>query len=169
MGITDAPRCSNDSNKWSKESAKRARLHRPRSGQCAQKILVEGLDSDSHRRGVSRVGHYAMRAMDRSVNAMFKRPAPRDSSDPREIYIAAMWLMFCRAPGHKTGPGEPNRGILVALLHADLSWRELSKENEQSAVCRNDLYPQRGLLQQLKPSRIVLGSLNPAQTSISFR
>jgi DNA-directed RNA polymerase subunit RPC12/RpoP len=62
-----------------------------------------------------------------------------------------------------------NRGILVSLLHTDLSWGELSNENEQSAVCRNGLCPQRGLLQQLKPSRIVLGSLNPAQTSISFR
>ena len=28
------------------------------------------------------------------------------SSDDHEAYIAAMWLMFLRAPGRKTGPGE---------------------------------------------------------------
>ncbi len=54
-----------------------------------------------------------------------------------------------------------NRGILVALLHTDLSWGELSKEHEQSAVCDNGLCLQKGLLQKLKPSRIALGSLNP--------
>jgi DNA-directed RNA polymerase subunit RPC12/RpoP len=54
-----------------------------------------------------------------------------------------------------------NRGILVSLLHTDLSWVELSKEHEQSAVCDNGLCPQRGLLQKLMPSRVVLGSLNP--------
>ena len=26
--------------------------------------------------------------------------------DPREAYIAAMWLMFLRAPGRETAPGE---------------------------------------------------------------
>lgn len=60
-------------------------------------------------------------------------------------------------------------GILVLLLHTDLSWGELSKENLQTAVCRNGLCTQKGLLQQLKPSRVVLGSLNPAETSVSFR
>jgi len=54
-----------------------------------------------------------------------------------------------------------NRGILVSLLHTDLSWDELSNEQVQTAVCDNDLCPQRGLLQELKPSRVVLGSLNP--------
>jgi hypothetical protein len=54
-----------------------------------------------------------------------------------------------------------NRGILVTLLHTDLSWDELSKEHVQSAVCDNGLCLQRGLLQKLKPSRIVLGALNP--------
>jgi len=54
-----------------------------------------------------------------------------------------------------------NRGILVALLHTDLSWGDLSTEHEQSAVCDNDLCLQKGLLQKLKPSRIALGSLNP--------
>jgi DNA-directed RNA polymerase subunit RPC12/RpoP len=53
-----------------------------------------------------------------------------------------------------------NRGILVALLHTDLSWGELSKEHAQTAVCDNGLCPQRGLLQTLKPSRVVLGALN---------
>ena len=54
-----------------------------------------------------------------------------------------------------------NRGILVSLLHTDLSWGELSKEQVQTAVCDNGLCSQRGVLQQLKPSRVVLGSLNP--------
>jgi hypothetical protein len=53
-------------------------------------------------------------------------------------------------------------GILVSLLHTDLSWDELSKENVETAVCDNGLCPQRGLLQKLKPSRVALGSLNPA-------
>ncbi len=54
-----------------------------------------------------------------------------------------------------------NRGMLVSLLHTDLSWGELSKEHVQTAVCDNGLCPQRGLLQKLKPSRVALGSLNP--------
>jgi len=54
-----------------------------------------------------------------------------------------------------------NRGILVSLLHTDLSWYELSKEHVQTAVCDNGLCSQRGVLQQLKPSRVALGSLNP--------
>jgi len=54
-----------------------------------------------------------------------------------------------------------NRGILVSLLHTDLSWGELFKENVQTAVCHNGFCAQRGLLQNLKPSRVVLGSLNP--------
>ena len=27
--------------------------------------------------------------------------------DPLEAHIAAMWLMFLRAPGRETAPGEP--------------------------------------------------------------
>jgi DNA-directed RNA polymerase subunit RPC12/RpoP len=54
-----------------------------------------------------------------------------------------------------------NRGILVSLLHTDLSWGELSEEHVQTVVCDNGLCPQRGLLQKLKPSRVALGSLNP--------
>ena len=27
--------------------------------------------------------------------------------EAREAYIAAMWLMFLRAPGRETAPGEP--------------------------------------------------------------
>jgi DNA-directed RNA polymerase subunit RPC12/RpoP len=53
-----------------------------------------------------------------------------------------------------------NRGILVSLLHTDLSWCELSKEHVQNAVCENGLCSRRGVLQQLKPSRVALGSLN---------
>jgi hypothetical protein len=33
------------------------------------------------------------------VNVIIKRPPPRD---PREIYIAAMYLTFCRAPKNLT-------------------------------------------------------------------
>jgi hypothetical protein len=54
-----------------------------------------------------------------------------------------------------------NRGILVSLLHTDLSWDELSEEHERSAVCDNGVCPQKGLPQKLKPSRVLLGSLNP--------
>ena len=56
-----------------------------------------------------------------------------------------------------------SRGILISLLHTDLSWGELSKEHAQTAVCDNGLCPQRGFLQELKPSRVVLGSLNPVE------
>jgi hypothetical protein len=28
-------------------------------------------------------------------------------TDAYEAFIAAMWIMFLRAPGRKTGPGEP--------------------------------------------------------------
>ena len=58
-------------------------------------------------------------------------------------------------------PSCSNRGILLSLLHTDLSWGELFKENVQTAVCHNGFCAQRGLLQNLKPSRVVLGSLNP--------
>jgi len=54
-----------------------------------------------------------------------------------------------------------NRGILVSLLHTDLSWDELSQEHVQTVVCDNGFCPQRGSLQKLKPSRVLLGSLNP--------
>ena len=36
--------------------------------------------------------------MNRPVNAILKRLAPRDSSDPREIYIAAMFLLWASRP-----------------------------------------------------------------------
>jgi len=58
-------------------------------------------------------------------------------------------------------PHCSNRGILVSLLHTDLSWSALSEENVQTGVCDNDLCPQKGLLQSLKASRVILGSLNP--------
>jgi DNA-directed RNA polymerase subunit RPC12/RpoP len=54
-----------------------------------------------------------------------------------------------------------NRGILVALLHTDLSWGDLSKEHVQAVVCANALCSKRGVLQQLMPTRVALGSLNP--------
>jgi hypothetical protein len=31
----------------------------------------------------------------------------RTTNSDREAYIAAMWLMFLRAPGRDTAPGEP--------------------------------------------------------------
>jgi predicted RNA-binding Zn-ribbon protein involved in translation (DUF1610 family) len=59
-------------------------------------------------------------------------------------------------------PNCGRRGILISLLHTDLSWDELSKEEGvQIAACDNGLCPHRGLLQRLKPTRVVLGSLNP--------
>jgi DNA-directed RNA polymerase subunit RPC12/RpoP len=55
-----------------------------------------------------------------------------------------------------------NRGILVSLLHTDLSWAELSKEEaSQTAACDSGLCSRRGALQKLKPTRVLLGSLNP--------
>ena len=59
-------------------------------------------------------------------------------------------------------PSCGKTGILVSLLHTDLSWDELSLSNEhvQTAVCDNHLCPRRGLPQKLKPSRVVLGALN---------
>jgi DNA-directed RNA polymerase subunit RPC12/RpoP len=64
-----------------------------------------------------------------------------------------------------------NRGILMLLLHTDLSWDELclSKEHVQTAVCDNELCPQRGLAQDLEPSHVVMGSLNPGERPLSFR
>jgi DNA-directed RNA polymerase subunit RPC12/RpoP len=54
-----------------------------------------------------------------------------------------------------------SRGILVSLLHTDLSWDELSKERVQTVVCDNPLCSQKGLPQKLGPSRVALGALNP--------
>jgi hypothetical protein len=62
-----------------------------------------------------------------------------------------------------------SRGILISLLHTDLSWDELSKEQVETAVCDNAPCPQKGFLQKLKPSRVVLGALNPIEKSGSFR
>jgi hypothetical protein len=40
-----------------------------------------------------------------SIIRLLQQEKPR--VDPRELYIAAMYLMFLRAPGLKTAPGEP--------------------------------------------------------------
>jgi hypothetical protein len=32
---------------------------------------------------------------------------PKPTQDLREAHIAAMWLLFLRAPGRETAPGEP--------------------------------------------------------------
>jgi transcription elongation factor Elf1 len=55
--------------------------------------------------------------------------------------------------------GKP--GIFVSLIHTDLPWEELSKENEnvQAAFCDNALCPRSGVRQRLRPARI-LGALN---------
>jgi hypothetical protein len=65
-------------------------------------------------------------------------------------------------------PHCSNQAVSVSLLHTDLSWDELSKEHIQTAVCNNGLCPQKGSLQKLKPSRVVLGSLNPAEPSFEW-
>jgi hypothetical protein len=35
------------------------------------------------------------------------KSSKKPGTDPHEAYIATMWIMFLRAPGRKTGPGEP--------------------------------------------------------------
>jgi len=55
-----------------------------------------------------------------------------------------------------------NRGIAVLVLHTDLPWDELYKEHVQTAICDSSLCPLRGLPQKVKPTRVALGSLNPA-------
>ena len=32
---------------------------------------------------------------------------PRSQQEIHDLYVAAMWLMFLRAPGRETAPGEP--------------------------------------------------------------
>jgi DNA-directed RNA polymerase subunit RPC12/RpoP len=94
-----------------------------------------------------------------------ERRFSQDAKDLLEIGSQMQSLVF----GHPVRSVEvdydcpycSSRAILISLLHTDLSWGELSKEHEQSAVCRNGLCPHRGLLQNLKPSRVILGSLNP--------
>jgi len=89
----------------------------------------------------------------------------RDAKDIREIGSQKQKLTFCR-PVRSVEvdydcPSCGRRGILISLLHTDLSWDELSKENVQTAICDNGLCEQRGILQELKPRRVLLGSLNP--------
>jgi hypothetical protein len=51
--------------------------------------------------------------------------------------------------------------IFVCTVHTDLPWEDLSKEAKQVAVCHNARCPQRGLAQELSPTRVQLGALNP--------
>ena len=51
--------------------------------------------------------------------------------------------------------------ILVSTVHTDLPWEDLSREAKQFAVCHNTRCPQRGLPQELSPTRVQLGALNP--------
>ena len=95
-----------------------------------------------------------------------KKRFDQDAKDLRQIGSEMEYLVVGR-PVRSVEvdydcPYCSNRGILVSLLHTDLSWDELSWSEEcvHTAVCDNGLCPQRGLLQTLKPSRVVLGALN---------
>jgi hypothetical protein len=57
------------------------------------------------------------------------------------------------------------RGNSIGSISTEFSvgTDELSKEEGvQTAACDNGLCSHRGLLQKLKPTRVVLGALNPA-------
>jgi hypothetical protein len=41
------------------------------------------------------------------MDALTKTPTHQSDFDAREAHIAAMWLMFLRAPGSETAPDEP--------------------------------------------------------------
>ena len=95
-----------------------------------------------------------------------KKRFDQDAKDLRQIGSEMEYLVVGR-PVRSVEvdydcPYCSNRGILVSLLHTDLSWDELSWSEEcvHTAFCDNGLCPQRGLLQTLKPSRVVLGALN---------
>ena len=134
MGITDAPRCSRDSDERSKESAKQAGPNRPRGTKSEALVLVEGLDSHSCSCVVFRMGDDAMRAMARSVNAIIKRPAPRDSSDPREIYIAAMFLLWASRPSKQSS--EPDGSYWIGDVgEARLNDQRLQRDHPY-AICK---------------------------------
>jgi hypothetical protein len=46
-------------------------------------------------------------------------------TDPRDAYIAAMWLLYLRAPGHETAPGEPvDLGEIGSVREKD--WERLT-------------------------------------------
>jgi DNA-directed RNA polymerase subunit RPC12/RpoP len=90
----------------------------------------------------------------------------QDAKDLIAIVSHSQDLIFCRPVRSVEIEYDcPHCGhprILVSLLHTELSWDELSRENVQTAACDNGLCPRRGLLQKLKPTRVVLGALNPA-------
>jgi hypothetical protein len=51
-----------------------------------------------------------------------------------------------------------NRGIVLSLLHTDLSWSGDSLKNVWRLLsCDNGPCPRRGLLQKLKPGRLAVG------------
>lgn len=84
-------------------------------------------------------------------------------------------LLPCEPRGRELLTGQPVRTvevvydcdhcgdneIFVTTVHTDLSWEDLSREAKQVAVCHNARCPQRGLPQELWPTRIQLGALNP--------
>ena len=90
----------------------------------------------------------------------------QDAKDLREVGSQIEFLVIGRPVRNVEVdydcPHCRKRGILVSLLHTDLSWDELSfsVEHVQTAVCDNGLCSQKGLPQKLKPSRVVLGALN---------
>jgi len=90
----------------------------------------------------------------------------QDAKDLREVGSEIQFLVVGRPVRNVEVdydcPHCLKRGILVSLLHTDLSWDELSFSGEhvQNAVCDNGLCSKKGLPQKLKPSRVVLGALN---------
>jgi hypothetical protein len=60
---------------------------------------------------------------------------PPRSSTERENYIAAMWLMFLRAPGRETAPGEVvNLGEIGAVKTKD--WERLTPYSLAQPILR---------------------------------
>ena len=55
-----------------------------------------------------------------------------------------------------------NNEIFVVLAHTDSPWADLSKEANQLAVCNYAACSHRGLQQNLLPTRVQLGALNPS-------
>jgi len=83
-------------------------------------------------------------------------------------------LLPCEPRGRELLTGQPVRTvevvydcdhcgneIFVSTVHTDLPWEDLSREAKQVAVCHNARCAQRGLPQELSPTRVRLGALNP--------
>jgi len=57
--------------------------------------------------------------------------------------------------------GHCGTEIFVSTVHTDLPWEDLSREAKRVAVCHNARCSQSGLPQELSPTRVQLGALNP--------